>query len=62
MREFVDVVGREGGRQVVASALIRWIASLNPSGVPLEPATLERFTSSMFLPTTSAGIAWAKRV
>ena len=55
-------VGREGGRQFVASALICWMAALNPSGVPLEPATLERFTSSMFLPTTRAGIAWAKRV
>jgi hypothetical protein len=44
----------------VASAWIRWIAALNPSGVPLGPATLERFTSSMVLPTPSAGIAWGE--
>jgi hypothetical protein len=62
MREFVDVVGSQGSTSGCGFGLDPLDRGVEPVGVPLEPATLERFTSSMFRPTTSAGIAWAKRV
>src|SRR5215207_11726096 len=48
-------------RHFDACFLIRRIASLNPSGVPLDPARRRTFTSSMRFPTTTAGTAAAKR-